>query len=111
MSVRRTLRGLCCSNSRLSRLPATVFVQIAIAFLRQGLACRRKAMQAVLTHEPLDYLYIVLFADDLTEQLELLVRLVHHHGAARWGRRALQMVLCKLKTLSLFALTSLSGFL
>ena len=76
-----------------------------------GIGLPDEAMQAVLTHEPLDYLYIVLFADDLTEQLELLVRLVHHHGAARWGRRALQMVLCKLKTLSLFALTSLSGFL
>ena len=55
MSVRRTSHGLCCSNSRLSKLSATVFVQIAFAFLRQGLACRRKAMQAVLTHEPLDF--------------------------------------------------------
>ena len=108
MSVRRTLRGLCCSNSRLSRLPTTVFVQIAFAFLRQGLACRRKAMQAVLAHEPLDFFTLSSLLTISRSNSNFLSG--YHHGAARWGRRALQMVLCKLKTLSLFALTSLSGF-
>ena len=77
-------------------------------FLRQGLACRRKAMQAVLAHEPLDFFTLSSLLTISWSNSNFLSG--YHHGAARWGYRALQMVLCKLKTLSLFALTSLSGF-